>query len=480
MKNIRQLVAFLLIGIILSVNSVSLADFYWEDDYISQDRADYIDVKISAPIKNHQEIRLESSGGFSIYYKSDKRVPVLEIKESNIRALIDDEGAIRLLDENDDMLFVMARENDYILEGNNYENNTIKIEEMKYRGYLNFKNLNGKIELVNHVDLEEYLYGLLPREMGASFPPEALKAQAVAARTYASYNMDQLGKHKANGYDLCDTTHCQVYGGYNAEKETTNNAVEATRGILALYGGSPINAQYHSSSSGYTYSSKDIWGGDYPYLTGVKDDFSLGASSGLWDLNISMEELDKKLGSHRNEIGELRSIGLGKVADNGNVGTVVLQGSLGSKEIKATELRTLIGTTVLKSTNFSFENSSSTSVGAGGETFLSRKVYVMDGERIIKTMDLKNAVVMSAKGKDKISSSTSRAIDINNREHDLDIRTEAPTSTGPSVSGDQIQIKGKGYGHGVGMSQHGAKKMAESGYNYEEILKFYYRGIEVK
>ena len=221
-------------------------------------------------------------------------------------------------------------------------------------------------------------------------------------------------------------------------------------------------------------------GGDYPSLTGVKDDFSLGASSGLWDLNISMEELDKKLGSHRNEIGELRSIGLGKVADNGNVGTVVLQGSLGSKEIKATELRTLIGTTVLKSTNFSFETSSSTSVGAGGETFLSRKVYVMDGERIIKTMDLKNAVVMSAKGKDKISSTTSRAIDINNREHDLDIRTEAPTSTGPSVSGDQIQIKGKGYGHGVGMSQHGAKKMAESGYNYEEILKFYYRGIEVK
>ena len=477
MKSIRRLVSLLLIGIILSGTSVSFGEFYWEDDYQFASSSEYIDVKISRPIKNHGEINLESSGGFSIYYKSDKIFPVFEIRETNIRALIDEEGAINLLDQDDEILFPMGRENDYILEGNNYEGNIIKIEEMKYRGYLNFKNLNGKIELVNHVDLEEYLYGLLPREMGASFPAEALKAQAVAARSFAKYNM---GKHKGEGYDLCDTTHCQVYGGYNAEKETTNKAVEATRGILALYGGSPINAVYHSSSSGYTYSSKDIWGGDHPYLIGVKDDFSIGASSGEWNLNISMEDLAKKLGKHRTEIGDLMAIALGRVADNGNVETVVLQGNLGSKEIKATELRSLIGSTVLKSTNFVLENSTTTPTGSGGESFLSRKVFVMDGKRNIQALDLKNAVVIDASGKKKISSTTSRAIDMNKREHELAIETEAPSVIGPSVSGNEIQISGKGYGHGVGMSQYGAKKMAESGYNYEEILKFYYSGIEVK
>ena len=144
----------------------------------------------------------------------------------------------------------------------------IQINGKQYRGMLTFAVANQKMTAVNIVALEEYLYGVVPAEMGKGYHAEALKAQAVAARTYA---MTKLGAHKESGYELCDTTNCQVYKGCSVEAESTTNAVDATRGELACYDGKPIEAVFSASAGGYTENSENVWYAEVPYLRAVPE-----------------------------------------------------------------------------------------------------------------------------------------------------------------------------------------------------------------
>lgn len=449
----------LIIFLILFQNNSSSANI---------EKINYINIKITRPITNKQIVNLGSSGGFSIYEKSDKETPLYEISKDSLRVMLDANGDIALLDINDETVFTFPKGNSFLMGSSNLEENTIKIEKDKYRGYLYFKNTSGVLELVNHVDIEEYLYGLVPREMPSSFPIEALKAQAVAARTYANHN---LNKHIKDGYNLCDTTHCQVYSGYDGEKPTTTKAVDDTRGMLAIYEGGTIDAQYHSTSSGHTNSSVEVWGGDLPYLVGVEDDFSSEAPYSKWETTLDMIELNNRLILYSINIGSLERIEVGNVSQDGNVETIVLTGTLGSKEIKGSQFRSIAGNTDVKSTNFVIKNQLASGVNA---SINSKYLYVMDANRDIVSVDMKNVTIIDAFGRKKISSTTSRAIDMNNKEANLGI-----AAYGESFSALKIVLEGKGHGHGVGMSQYGAKRMAELGYDFKEILKHYYTGIDI-
>lgn len=143
-------------------------------------------------------------------------------------------------------------------------------EDREYRGFIEFtynREIGGFI-IINHVNIEEYVFGVIASEMPSVFPIEALKVQAVIARTYA---LKAMGKHKKWGYDVCDTQNCQVYGGVKSERERTNAAVEATMGQIITYGGKPIEAVFSSNCGGYTQSSKEAGWFPHPYLQPVSD-----------------------------------------------------------------------------------------------------------------------------------------------------------------------------------------------------------------
>lgn len=135
-----------------------------------------------------------------------------------------------------------------------------------YRGILIVQNRNGKLTVINDVDLENYLKGVIPSEMPTSWDVEAHKAQAIAARSYALAN---LGKRASKGYDLNDTPSDQAYGGASAENRGTTKAVNDTRGIVLTHNQKIISAFYTASAGGKTKSASAAWGGNVPYLRSV-------------------------------------------------------------------------------------------------------------------------------------------------------------------------------------------------------------------
>jgi len=141
----------------------------------------------------------------------------------------------------------------------------------RYRGRLEvFPNAQGRLTVVNELDMETYVRGVVPREMGANeFPAlEALKAQAVAARTYAVANR---GKRAAEGFDLLDTVADQVYGGAGGEQPLTDQATRETAGMVATFEGKPIQALFTANAGGATVDNSFVFGGPQPYLKGVSN-----------------------------------------------------------------------------------------------------------------------------------------------------------------------------------------------------------------
>jgi stage II sporulation protein D len=135
-----------------------------------------------------------------------------------------------------------------------------------YRGFFILTNRNGELVVINKIDIDSYIKGVVPSEMPSSWAHEAHKAQAIAARSYALAN---LGKRAGHGYDLNDTPEDQAYGGASAESYQTDRAVEETRGIVLIYNLKIIPAYYSASAGGHTVSSGDVWTHNLPYLQSV-------------------------------------------------------------------------------------------------------------------------------------------------------------------------------------------------------------------
>lgn len=142
----------------------------------------------------------------------------------------------------------------------------VSVKGKWYRGEFIVYNQNGALTIINHVNIEDYIRGVVPSEMPSSWSFEAHKAQAVAARSYALAN---IGKRANYGYDLKDTPEDQAYGGASAERANTNKAVEDTKGIVLIYNLKIIPAYYSASAGGQTSSSADVWMRNLPYLKSV-------------------------------------------------------------------------------------------------------------------------------------------------------------------------------------------------------------------
>ncbi len=214
----------------------------------------------------------------------------------------------------------------------------------RYRGNFELKIVSGNIMPINRVYAEEYLYSVVPSEIGNNFPDEAIKAQAVAARTYLYFN---LGGAKYSYCDMLDNISSQMYLGYDREVAKINKLVNETFNEILVYNGKVIHAFFHSTSGGKTASNENVWpsGKPIPYLRSV-DDSENGTISPRhsWILELTKNEFNKLAGFEVDKI-DILEVGEGRVKYLELVGKI-------KKKITGEELRRIIGVTKLNSTLF--------------------------------------------------------------------------------------------------------------------------------
>ena len=210
----------------------------------------------------------------------------------------------------------------------------------RYRGSIQVEVVNGALRAVNHVNLEQYLYGVVPSEMPYTWLPEALKAQAVVARSYA------LATRRTGAFDLYADTRSQVYLGIDHEKPSTNAAVDATAGKVVLFEGQVAKTFFFSTSGGRTASAEDVWGEAVPYLVSVADPYDSISPHHDWGpfafTGAKLAKTMKMPGPIVDLQPELNS--------SGRIKTLTAVGPRGSVVINGTDLRKRLG---LRSTWFS-------------------------------------------------------------------------------------------------------------------------------
>ena len=365
----------------------------------------------------------------------------------------------------------------------------------RYYGGFRYERIGGgDLTVVNIVDLETYIKGVVPYEMSSSWPLEALKVQAVCARSYAYINIHS-GKHTSYHFDVCNTTDCQAYYGAGTNSssyqatERTDQAVDETAGEYAWYDGQVIEAFYSSSHGGASESVYNVWGTSleqYPYLCGVEDPYEADMASknsySSWTVSYSSSELAQRLENYGYDASSgIESLTL-TYSDLGNVIQVrVNYRDGGSDTIRPSSMRSVFGISSIRftvngqaaSSGSGTTSSSGGGLTANGSTSLdSQGTYtVISGSGSLSQAGLDGLYAISGSG------STTPAEDAASGGGS---GTDTPTGTQVTVSGSSYSFQGSGNGHQLGLSQYGAWAMAERGFTYDEIIEFYYPGTYVR
>ena len=233
-----------------------------------------------------------------------------------------------------------------------------------YRGMLELrKKSNGLLLVVNELDIEDYLQGVVAAEIPPTWEFEALKAQAIASRTYALYQKRTAGNRP---YHILATVNGQVYAGSGGEHAKTVRAVRETRGLVIMYQGEPIQAFYHSSCGGHTEDASELWGIDEPYLKGVDCECQEISAYGLWEKRIPLPQVVyalKRLGYRLN--GDISDISIGSITPAGRVKEVAIQSRTGKMIVGGEDLRTALGTSEIPSVFFEVERSEGEAIFSG-------------------------------------------------------------------------------------------------------------------
>ena len=257
-----------------------------------------------------------------------------------------------------------------------------------YRGSLRFAATGDLLEVVNVLDIESYLRGVVPAEMSASWQMEALKAQAVAARSYTMTSLDPDAS-----YDLCATVDCQVYRGVAAEHPRTDAAILATAGVVVTFAGMTAHTYYHADSGGVVASSGEVWGRELPYLVSLAD-APANTPHRSWQTRLDGASVGAALAAAGVPVGTVTGLRVVRLSESGRVAELEVTGTAQTRLLSGAVLREQARGWGLKSMRFRVQ---------GG-----------------------------------------------------------------------LVVSGDGWGHGVGMSQYGARALANAGYDYGSILAFYY------
>ena len=295
--------------------------------------------------------------------------------------------------------------NNNFLSINSSDRRGIWVNTKRYSGEIKIISSDNKILVINIVGIEKYLNSVVGSEMPHKWHFEALKAQAIASRTYA------LKQQVNELYDIDSTQTNQVYNGLESSTNRTRRAVRNTRSLVITYKNKLINALFHSSSGGMTENSEDVWSDQYPYLVTVKD-FDQKNPKIKWKKEVSKLELKKLFPI----VGGIERIKVLEISETGRIKKLKIEGIYGEKVITGKEFRSKLK---LKSTLF--------------RPLISDNVYQAELYK-----------------------------EINKQSYPY------------------LTISGLGAGHGVGMSQWGARYMANKGYKANQILKYFYKGVNVK
>lgn len=275
----------------------------------------------------------------------------------------------------------------------------VRVDGKGYRGTLEVYPSGKGLLVVDEILLEQYLVGLINAEISSQWPMEAVKAQAVVARTFALYQKQSRADLL---YHLESSVYDQVYSGSDIEDSRAARAVEETRGEVVAYNGTIIQAFFHSSCGGHTEASENVWTLSVPYLRGVECSYCMKSPSVLWEQTLPSRKLASKLRGAGYNVADLVDIRIKSRYPSGRVEYLAFVTPDRIVTIPAVTFRKIIGYGVIRSTNFE-----------------------------VKLID------------------------------------------------DAFVFIGVGYGHGVGLCQWGAKQRAEEGFNYREILTYYYPGTRV-
>lgn len=226
----------------------------------------------------------------------------------------------------------------------------ILVNKVIYRGNILIRlSKNGKLNIINVLNIEDYLKGVLPKEASASWDIEALKVQAVISRSYAVKN---LNRHIAENFNVCPTVHCQVYGGASAENEKCNKAIADTQGQVLMFDGEIAQTVFHASCGGYTEDPKYVWDwkNETPdYLKGRKDKYCSDSPHNKWTCALSETTIRKKLLAAGYKIENIKDITLSGKTDGNAKEFVIIKHKEGKLKLKAYKFRLAVDSGLIKS-----------------------------------------------------------------------------------------------------------------------------------
>ena len=215
---------------------------------------------------------------------------------------------------------------------------------------------------INELPLEDYLAGLINSEISSAWPIEAVKAQAVIARTYA-LNRRELRKNAP--YHLESSVLDQVYDGFGQEDARARRAVDETAGQVLTYRGGLIQAFYHSNCGGRTEASENVWGTSIPYLKGVDCRYCLDTPAAAWEQRLSLKELEERFKAAGHKVSGLSDLRGGAQSASGRFKNIILTIARGELTLSGDQFRKAIGYGVIKSTNFTVRISDGDAVFSG-------------------------------------------------------------------------------------------------------------------
>lgn len=258
---------------------------------------------------------------------------------------------------------------------------------------------DGGLWVINRLDLEDYVLGVVPAEMSAAWHPQALRVQAVATRTYA---LHQMMMRNGRDYDVVATIRDQVYRGGVQVAESVRRAVEETRGLVLTYEDRPILAAFSSTAAGPTEDAATVWAQDLPYLQGVECPFDRKSPYYEWTTAFPLAALEARLRQEGWDVGAIATLTPSGYSRAGRVSRLRILHSRGETTLRGEDLRRIVGYRVVPSTRFTID-----------------------------------------------------------------------------AIGREVVMSGYGAGHAVGLCQWGAKELAELGYPYDAILRYYFPGTEL-
>ena len=418
---------------------------------------------IKVLILNDKNIRIRADRNIPLTIKgqrfSSKKIKGITLKKQNNKTTI-------FFDTNKQKILELKNEEKF--EVKSTDRRGIWVGQKRYAGKLNIFIRDDDILVVNVLGIENYLSSVVGSEMPAKWPLEALKAQAIASRTYAL-------KQKRNSlYDIDSTNKNQVYIGLEARTYKTKKAVQSTRSLVLTYKNKLINSLFHSSSAGMTENSQDVWKNKYSYLTSVKD-FDKNNPKLRWNKKFSKSQLQKLFP----KIGGIKQIEILNVTSTGRVKNARIHGDYGTDEISGVDIRKRMN---LKSTlvRFKFvEDNEIKSTNVNPKLFSTISSENKPISHIVRVGD--TLIVIA----DQYSVSVDSIVELNKIQDSSLIKIGqkllVPRNSLTSSSSEKVLIvSGFGSGHGVGMSQWGARHMANKGEKAKAILKHFYKGVEIK